>query len=78
MKKEEKPPAADGQMGQAEQRVPTNGVPVDAHPDHRVVTIGGQHYVVAFFDTGSLPNFCTRSFAKKFQRQYPGQTHQWI
>ncbi len=77
MKKED-PPVADGRMGQADQRVPTNGVPVDVQPDHRVVTVGGQLYVIAFFDTGSSPNFCTQSFVKKFQRHYPGHMHQWI
>ncbi len=55
-----------------------NGVPVDTCPDHQIVAVGGQLYVIAFFDTGSSPNICTKSIAKKFQKQYLGQTHRWI
>ncbi len=62
----------------AETQVPVNGTVVDCQPDTWVVKVGGQLYVVAFFDTGSSPDFCTKSFAKKFVRQHPGQTHRTI
>ncbi len=65
-------------MGWPEERVPVNGSVVDCQPDTWVVKVGGQLYVVAFFDTGSAADFCTKSFAKKFSRQHPGQTHRTI
>ncbi len=66
-------------MGQpADQRVPENGSLIDCHPDVRIVQIGGVYYAVAFLDTGLAPDFCTKSFANKFQRQYLGQTYKVI
>ncbi len=74
--KKEDPPPAVSKMGQpVDQRVPENGSLINCHPDIRIVQIGGVYYVVAFLDTGSAPDFCTKSFANKFQHQYLGQTH---
>ncbi len=59
-----------------EQRVPENGV--DCQPDTVIVKIAGQFYAIAFLDTGSAKDFCTKSFARKFMRQFPGQTSRVI
>ncbi len=77
--KKEDPPPGLGKMGQpVDQQVPDNGSLIDCHPDIRIVQVGSAYYAVAFLDTGSAPDFCTKSFANKFQCQYPGQTYKVI